>query len=111
MSVQNNSHRSQFAAHLQQFIGKTTIVYISSGESAGNGISGVVLSVSPTLVKIVTSIGTPPKSLPGHPFFTAKASLLRPASNIVSMQDLTLPMGSITEIPIERIIAVVHYAI
>ena len=49
-----------FATLLSQYIGQTVTIFTSSGGQSGSGFTGVILSVNPVFVRLITRIGPPP---------------------------------------------------
>jgi len=49
-----------FAAHLSKYIGETVTIFTTSGGQSGAGFTGVILSVNPVFVRLLTRIGPPP---------------------------------------------------
>lgn len=49
-----------FAALLSKYIGETVTIFTSSGGQSGAGFTGVILSVNPSFVRLLTRIGPPP---------------------------------------------------
>jgi hypothetical protein len=51
---------NNFASLLSKYIGETVTIFTSSGGQSGSGFTGVVLSVNPVFVRLITRIGPPP---------------------------------------------------
>jgi len=49
-----------FAEHLAKYIGETVTIFTTSGGQSGAGFTGVILSVNPVFVRLITRIGPPP---------------------------------------------------
>jgi hypothetical protein len=49
-----------FAALLADFIGETVTIFTSSGGQSGSGFTGVVLTVNPVFVRLISRIGPAP---------------------------------------------------
>ena len=49
-----------FATLLAEYIGQTVTIFTASGGQSGAGFTGVVLSVNPCFVRLITRIGPPP---------------------------------------------------
>lgn len=87
-----------FLHHLSQFIGQTVTVYTVSASGAGQGFTGILLTVTPFMISLVTSVGPAPAyPLTGHP----------PCPQPGSVDNI----GSITDIPIDKITAFVRNAV
>jgi len=48
------------AALLSKYIGETVTIFTSNGGQSGAGFTGVILSVNPIFVRLLTRIGPPP---------------------------------------------------
>jgi len=53
-------YTGNFASLLANYIGETVTIFTSSGGQSGAGFTGVVLSVNPVFVRLITRIGPPP---------------------------------------------------
>ncbi|HAA43856.1 MAG TPA: hypothetical protein DCE02_07665 [Ruminiclostridium sp.] len=53
-------YTGNFASLLANYIGETVTIFTSSGGQSGAGFTGVVLSVNPVYVRLITRIGPPP---------------------------------------------------
>ncbi|MCX7709542.1 MAG: hypothetical protein N2484_06795 [Clostridia bacterium] len=49
-----------FTALLSKHIGETVTIFTSSGGDSGSGFTGVILTVTPVFVRLITRIGPPP---------------------------------------------------
>jgi hypothetical protein len=49
-----------FAQLLSKYIGETVTIFTKSGGESGSGFTGVILSVNPCFVRLITRIGPPP---------------------------------------------------
>lgn len=55
-------HNQRLIRHLIEFIGQTVTIFTTSGGPSGCGFTGVVLSVNCDFVRLVTQQGTPPSN-------------------------------------------------
>ncbi|WP_105616240.1 hypothetical protein [Vallitalea okinawensis] len=96
-----------FLKHLSKYIGKTVTIFTDSGGKSGLGFTGVLLSVNSYMVSIVTKMGPPPDNPLNHPqqpiSFNRHLGGYRQPKNI--------SVGSITDIPVNKIAAFVHNAL
>ncbi|HHU74336.1 MAG TPA: hypothetical protein GXZ28_06915 [Clostridiales bacterium] len=46
--------------HLSRFIGQTVTIFTTSGGASGCGFTGILMSVNPCFVRLVTKEGSPP---------------------------------------------------
>lgn len=98
------------AEHLCHFIGETVTIYTTSGGPSGCGFTGVVLMVNPCFVRLVTCVGSAPCcalgstcNTPGCPCFTGGC---RSGS-----RGCVNSLGSVCDIPIEKIASFCHNAV
>jgi hypothetical protein len=54
------SHNINWEALLAKHIGQTVTIFTSSGGESGSGFTGVLMSVNPVFVRLLTRIGPPP---------------------------------------------------
>jgi hypothetical protein len=115
------SQCTSFLRHLREFIGETVTIFTTSGGASGCGFTGVILSVNSCFVRLVTEQGT----APSNPL----AENICPDINnggdgrglcgLGGMGNLgkgngnynTRAVGSVVDIPIDRIAAFTHNAI
>jgi len=106
--------------HLYRFIGETVTIFTTSGGASGCGFTGVLLSVNPRFVRLLTSMGDAPSNplaknicgengngcMPGFSGFG-----LSDADNLLGknpMKGSGSKFGSVCDIPIDRIAAFCH---
>ena len=95
-----------FAEHLSHYVGQTVTIYTTSGGASGCGLTGVILMCNPCFVRLVTCFGPAPCcalgsqcNICGCPCFSGcKGGTVR-------------TVGSVADIPIDRIASFVHCAI
>ena len=58
----NGVGNHSLARHLFEFIGQTVTIFTTSGGASGCGFTGVILSVNCNFVRLVTQQGTPPSN-------------------------------------------------
>lgn len=94
---------------LSRFVGRTVTIFTTSGGISGSGFTGVVLLVNNSFVRLVTRIGP----APGSPLGNTCSRRLN--DNNFNVNDLNnggrFNVGSVTDIPINRIASFVHDAI
>ena len=83
------------------YIGETVTIYTTSGGQSGYGFTGVILSVNPCFVRIVTHIGAAPACALGS---------CCGAPNVGGIGNVRT-VGSVTDIPLDRIAAIVSNAV
>jgi hypothetical protein len=94
-----------FIQSLVNYIGQTITIYIVAGGEAGSGFTGVLLDVKKDYIKILTKIASPPNCFPGNECNDCESdeTIIKDNNNIT--------LGSITNIPINKIAAFVHNTI
>lgn len=100
-----------FVDHLEEFIGETVTIYTTSGGESGDGFTGVVLSVNSAFVRLITRIGPAPGCALGSS--CCNGSRRRRGSRGHGDEDNggRSRVGSVTDIPIDRIASFVHNAV
>lgn len=88
---------------LSDLTGETVTIFTTSGGESGSGFTGVILSVNPTFVRIVTHIGPAPGCALGNAC-SGYTGVYGGSGNIRTV-------GSVTDIPLDRIVAVVSNAV
>jgi hypothetical protein len=89
-----------FVQHLARFVGETVTIFTTSGGVSGEGFTGVLILVNRSFVRLITMIGP----APGCPLGSSCTGL--PTNgNVVTR------VGSVADIPINRIAAFVHNAV
>ena len=103
---------------LAKYIGQTVTIFTTSGGESGRGFTGVVASVNRNVVKLITQIGPAPGCALGNPCDCedSEDSLGGGLGNSRSRSRSRSSfygygLGSIVEIPIERIASFVHNSV
>lgn len=92
---------------LFRYIGQTVTIFTTSGGASGCGFTGVLICVGPTFVRLVSREGTPPTN-------PLAENICGDLHNTPSMQGIgpePFMVGSVVDIPVNRIAAFVHNAI
>lgn len=89
---------------LSSLIGETVTIFTTSGGESGSGFTGVILSVNPCFVRLVTHIGPAPGCALGN----CCSGML---GGYGGYGGAVRTVGSVTEIPLDRIVAVVSNAV
>ncbi|MGI6705014.1 MAG: hypothetical protein ACOX6S_01710 [Clostridia bacterium] len=119
-----------FAALIADYIGETVTIFTTSGGQSGSGFTGVVLSVNDCFVRLLTRIGPPPGCSLGNACsgFQVGNEMYRggcgsgygyysPAGYVGAIYAggwngyPVSTVGSVTDIPIDRIVSFVHNAV
>lgn len=101
--------------HLTDYIGETVTIFTTSGGQSGAGFTGVVLGVYPTFVRLITKIGPAPgcalgnACCYGHGYGYSGYGAGYGAGQYT--QGLVNTVGSVTDIPIDSIAAIVRNAV
>lgn len=113
MSDINVTH-VDFSQHLVNLIGKTVTIFTASGGKSSHGFTGVLLTVNESYVRIITKIGPAP-DYPlntGHPGSSPRLmiSLFPPRSDVTSNHKKH-ELGTFTDIPVDKIVAILYNTI
>ncbi|MPM82229.1 hypothetical protein SDC9_129290 [bioreactor metagenome] len=93
-----------FADHLQQYVGETITLYTLSCGQCGCGFTGVLLSVNSCYCRLLTSIGSAPGSGQSGGCGRRGCSCGQGGGSNISV-------GSVTDVPVDMIAALVHNAL
>lgn len=122
----NNSGNQSFEQLLRNYIGQTVIVFTTSGGVSGCGFEGVVLDVNCRFIRLSNQQGTPPtnplsESICGDQFDDCDGGGgprgrggmggLNPGGRMDKHQYPVFTVGSVCDIPIDRIAAFCHNAV
>lgn len=88
--------------HLAKYIGQTVTIFVMIGGEGGMGFTGVILSVNRCFLRLVTRIGPAPKS----PLQNVEKFEFHKEYKVVYNN-----LGTITDIPIDKIVAFTHNSI
>lgn len=102
--------------HLCRFVGETVTIFTTSGGQSGAGFTGVILFVNPCFVRLITCIGPAPGCALGNSCEGFRgiggASLAAGGGNrCCGAGGPVFTVGSVTDIPTDRIAAFVHSAV
>lgn len=109
-------------ALLASYIGQTVTIFTSSGGLSGAGFTGVLLSVNPVFVRLVTRVGPPPGCSLGNTCtgfgvggygygVVAPAGVVGAATAGGWGGYPVYTVGSVVNIPIASIVSFVHNAV
>jgi hypothetical protein len=102
-----NSFTGNFYDLLLNYIGETVTIFTTSGGDSGAGFTGVILSVNPCSVRLVTHIGPAPGCALGNACCGYEGYGTGGYGNVGNVRTV----GSVTDIPLDRIVAVVSNAV
>lgn len=92
---------------LRRFIGQTVTVFTTSGGASGCGFTGVLLRVNPCFITLVNRLGSPPTN-PLSEEICGERGADRGLRDRKEMRIYTV--GSVCDIPVDRIAAFCHNA-
>jgi len=104
---------------LQESIGETVTIFTTSGGQSGSGFTGVVLAVNPCFVRLITHIGPAPGcalgnccgSVGGYGAAGYGGYGMGGYGGGMGGYGVVHTVGSVTDIPLDRIAAVVRNAV
>ncbi len=118
-----SSSGNTFVRHLNKFVGETVTIFTTSGGASGCGFTGVILSVNCEFVRLVTRQGTAPSNPlaenicgdqenggPGNKGCGGFQGGLGNIGGGKNHQD-KFRVGSVCDIPVDRIVAFCHNAV
>lgn len=120
MSICGNNNGGEnlaLAREINRFLGETVTIFTTSGGASGCGFTGTVLSVNRNFVRLVTHIGTPPsnplaENICGDMNNGRGPKGLAGLGNMDGGHKEYYPkVGSVCDIPIDRIAAFCHNAV
>ncbi|HBT64872.1 MAG TPA: hypothetical protein DEB10_09470 [Ruminococcaceae bacterium] len=110
-----------FVEHLSRYVGETVTIFTTSGGQSGSGFTGVILFVNPCFVRLITAIGPAPGCALGNACNRKRGNCYgggygNNRNNYDSYDDDFYgngynSVGSVTDIPIDRIASFVHNAV
>jgi len=110
-----------FTRHLSRFIGETVTIFTTSGGPSGCGFTGTLLSVNCRFVRLVTHFGTGPTNPLSDTICDFEKISKETVGNITgpgvgpgtgpNAMKKQFRVGSVCDIPIDRIVAFCHNAV
>jgi hypothetical protein len=121
----NGSGSPSLVRHISEFLGETVTIFTTSGGASGCGFTGVVLAVNPCFVRLVTEQGIAPSNPlaenicgdfedgPGHGGKGCGIGDVGGGRDRDRDRDRrpTRVVGSVCDIPVDRIAAFCHNAV
>ena len=104
---------TNFVKHLEEFIGETVTIFTTSGGESGSGFTGVLLAVNNCFVRLIAQIGTAPGCALGNccnPHGRDRIDGVT-GDNEGRFTCRGNRIGSVVDIPVDRIAAFVHNAV
>jgi hypothetical protein len=93
-----------FRNSLIKYIGQTITIYTVSGGASGSGFTGILLEVCKDHIKILTGIASAPDCSLGN-------SCIPKENNIITRPSKDISLGTMTEVPLDKIAAFIHNTI
>lgn len=106
----NNGNRDHhFESHLCRFVGETVTIFTTSGGPSGCGFTGILLSVNCDFVRISTKQGRPP----ANPLSESICDFDNGCGGSFTSSDTNrdFTVGSVCDIPVDRIVSFCHNAV
>jgi len=98
---------------LCKFIGETVTIFTTSGGASGCGFTGVLIVVNPCFVRLITKMGTPPSNPLSETICgdmdNGTSHGRKGCSDMEDMDEFRV--GSVCDIPINKIASFCHNAI
>ncbi|MPW26087.1 hypothetical protein GC105_09815 [Alkalibaculum sp. M08DMB] len=99
-----------FENEIEKYIGQTVTVFTASGGESGSGFTGVLLTVKPSYIELISQIGSPPSTRFSSNNQRSKDIRYTNKNNVEdSICNIhTLVRGSAVIIPIDKIVSLAH---
>lgn len=94
-----------------RYIGQTVTIFTTSGGISGSGFTGVLASVNDNCIKLITDIGAAPACPIGGPCVPQNNCCFGFGSGRTQCCKSNAWLGSVTEIPICKVVSFTHNAI
>lgn len=101
-------YTGDFYQLLSSYIGNTVTIFTTSGGESGAGFTGVILSVNRCFVRLVTRIGAAPSCALGN---GCDGGMVGGYGGGYGGGVHVNTVGSVTDIPLDRIASFVHNAV
>jgi len=113
MSFSVQRAHGSFLEHLGDFIGETVTIYTTSGGQSGCGFTGVLIIVNPCFIRLITRFGPAPSCALGSSCLGCNNCR---SCNLVGgfgggNFGCGSWVGSVVDIPLDRIASFVHNAV
>ncbi len=105
--MKKETYNDNFIENLSRYIGETVTIFTQSGGESGYGFTGVIFTVNKCFVRLITQIGP----APGDAASPCYPDPNRINKNYYNGCYIINNVGSITDIPINKISSFVHNAI
>jgi hypothetical protein len=108
------SREQALVEHMRRYVTETVTIFTTSGGPTGCGFTGVVLSVNSRFVRLLTDMGLPPAFPLSDNIFCEPENGPGPRGGSGLSKGYEQPLrtvGSVCDIPIDRIVAFCHNAV
>ncbi len=104
-----------FVEHISRFIGETVTIFTTSGGASGCGFTGTLLWVNPCFVRLVDRLGSPPanplsESICGEMEMDMEERPCGAHRKHKDEEDVFM-VGSVCDIPVDKIAAFCHNSV
>ncbi len=100
VKIKNSVNKNmKLASHFSKYIGQTVTIFVTTGGDGGLGFAGVILSVNRCFLRLITRVG----SAPEYPIGNGCSFYVKDHYKTVCNN-----LGTITDIPIDKIVAFTH---
>lgn len=101
--INGNCGNPSLVQHMCNFIGQNVTIFTTSGGPSGCGFTGLLMSVNPCFCRLTTDIG----AAPANPL----SQSICPCNSRPDKGPQCASVGSVCDIPIEKIAVFCHNAI
>ncbi len=105
--MSNGFYSESLVEHISKFVGEVVTIFATCGGQSGCGFTGVVLAVNPCFVRLITNI--PEMAAPSCALGNDCCNGLKGRNRCNN--NGRGGVGSVTDIPVDRIAAFVHNAV
>ena len=98
--------------HMSRFIGETVTIFTTSGGASGCGFTGILLGINPCFVRLVDRFGSPPSNPLSESICGDMEMDERPCGSYRKKNHENVFMvGSVCDIPVDKIAAFCHNSV
>lgn len=113
----NNGGDEWFVKHIRKFVGENVLVFTTSGGASGSGFDGVLMEVNNEFIRLINRQSSPPtcpiSDVCNHSeeYYDSSNGTMNGSCQNGGGNHHKRSVGSITDIPIDRIAAFCHNAV
>lgn len=114
LGCHSGSREQALVEHMRRYISETVTIFTTSGGPTGCGFTGVILSVNSQFVRLLTDMGYPPAFPLADNIYGEMENGPGSRGGLGSGKGHENPyrsVGSVCDIPIDRIVAFCHNAV